>query len=100
MKFRSDVRRKFFTQRAVRHRLAREAVDAPSLEAHGARLDGALGCLSCWVAALPMAGGGTGWAFPSNSIQPIVLTLFIAFGILQIGLYIMDYSCAANAFAF
>ena len=27
-----------------------------------ARWDGALGSLSWWGAALPMAGGGTGWA--------------------------------------
>ncbi|KFZ55828.1 hypothetical protein N321_13973, partial [Antrostomus carolinensis] len=42
-----DIRRKFFTQRVVRHwpRLPREAVNAPSLEAFKARLDGALGNL-------------------------------------------------------
>ncbi|KFZ46081.1 hypothetical protein N321_00818, partial [Antrostomus carolinensis] len=42
-----DIRRKFFTQRVVRHwpRLPREAVDAPSLEGFKARLDGALGSL-------------------------------------------------------
>ena len=42
-----DVRRKFFTKRAVRcwHRLHREAVDAPSLEVFKARLDGAQGSL-------------------------------------------------------
>jgi len=46
--FRLDVRRKFLTQRAVRHwhRLPREAVDAPSLEVLKARLDGALDSLS------------------------------------------------------
>ncbi|KFZ46097.1 hypothetical protein N321_04854, partial [Antrostomus carolinensis] len=45
--FRLDIRRKFFTQRVVKHwnRLPREIVDAPSLEAFKARLDGALGCL-------------------------------------------------------
>ena len=32
-----------------------------------ARLDGALGSLSCWVAALPTARGGTeGFEIPSN----------------------------------
>ncbi|KFZ51734.1 hypothetical protein N321_01479, partial [Antrostomus carolinensis] len=46
-RFRSDIRRKYFTQRVMRHwnRLPREAVDAPSLEAFKARLDGALGSL-------------------------------------------------------
>ena len=42
-----DVRGKFFTERVVRcwNRLPREAVDAPSLEAFQARLDGTLGSL-------------------------------------------------------
>ena len=42
--------------------IAQRAVGAPSLQALKARWDGALGSLSWWGAALPMAGGGTGWA--------------------------------------
>ena len=49
-RFRSDIRRKFFTQRVVTHlnRLPKEVVDAPTqchLEAFKARLDVALGSL-------------------------------------------------------
>ena len=50
-RFRLDMRRKFFTQRVVRHwdRLPKEAVDAPYLQAFKARMDVALGSLVCWL---------------------------------------------------
>ncbi|KFV01239.1 hypothetical protein N340_08264, partial [Tauraco erythrolophus] len=46
-RFRLDIRKKFFTQRVVRHwnRLPREVMDAPSLEVFKARMDEALGNL-------------------------------------------------------
>ncbi|KFQ48924.1 hypothetical protein N333_02356, partial [Nestor notabilis] len=46
-RFRSGVRKKFFTMRVVKHwhRLPREVVDAPSLETFKARLDVVLGNL-------------------------------------------------------
>jgi len=58
-RFRLDIRRKFFTQRVVTHwnRLLKGVVDAPTLEACKARLDGALGCRVWWLVSLPMAGG-------------------------------------------
>jgi len=45
--FRSDIRKKFFTLRVVKHwpRLPREAVAAPSLAVFKARLDGSLSTL-------------------------------------------------------
>ncbi|GAB0188439.1 hypothetical protein GRJ2_001309200 [Grus japonensis] len=58
-RFRSDIRKKFFTVRVVRHwkRLPREVVDAPSLEVFQARLDGALGNVVWWRMSLPMKHG-------------------------------------------
>ena len=58
-RFRLDFWRKFFTRRVVRHwnRLPKEAVDAPSLEAFKARLDGALSNLVGWEVSLSIAGG-------------------------------------------
>ena len=55
--FRLDIRKEFFTVRVVRHwnGLPSEAVDAPSLEAFKARLDGALSSLVWWLASLPIA---------------------------------------------
>ena len=44
--------------------MLREAV-VPHPWRFKARLDGALGSLSCWVAALPTAWGGAGWAVRS-----------------------------------
>lgn len=44
VRFRLDIRKKFFTMRVVTHwnRWPSEAVDAPSLEAFKSRLDGAV----------------------------------------------------------
>ena len=57
-RIRLDVRKKFFTQRVVRHwrRVPREAVYAPSLEALKARLDGILESLIWQVVSLSVAG--------------------------------------------
>ena len=50
------------TQRVVKHwhRLPKEAVDAPSLQALKARLDVALGSLVWWLATLHI-GGSWNW---------------------------------------
>jgi len=57
--FRLDIRKKFFTMRAVKQwpRLPRAAVDSPSLAVFKARLDGALSNLVWWKMSLLMAGG-------------------------------------------
>ena len=47
---------------------AQRAVGAPSLDRLKAGLDGALGSLSWWGAALPMAGVEAGWALRSLTI--------------------------------
>jgi len=59
----------------VRCRLPREAADAPSQEGFKARLDGALGSLIWWVAALPMAGvwKWVGSKVPSNPSHSVTL---------------------------
>ena len=56
LRFRLDIRKKFFTVRVVRqwHRLPREA---PTLEALKARLDGAVSNLVWREVSLPIAGG-------------------------------------------
>ena len=53
------MRRKLFTRRVVTrwNRLPKEVVDAPSLEAFKARLDGALSNLVYREVSLPIAGG-------------------------------------------
>jgi len=58
-RYRSDIRKKFFTLRVVRPwpRLPREAVAAPSLAVFKARLDGPLSSLVSWKVSLPVAGG-------------------------------------------
>jgi len=57
-RFRLDIRKKLFTMRRVRHwnRFLSEVVDAPSLEAFKARLDGALSNLVQGEVSLPIAG--------------------------------------------
>ena len=58
-RFRLDIRKKFFTVMVVRHwnRLPSEVVNAPSLEAFKARLDGTLSNLVQREVSLPIAGG-------------------------------------------
>jgi len=76
-RIRLDMRKKFFTMRAVRrwHRLLREAVAAPSLAVFKARLDGALSNLVWWKVSLPMAGGWNQMIFkvPSSPYCSIIL---------------------------
>jgi len=69
-RFRLQIWKIFCTQRVVRlwHRLPREALRAPSLEAFKARLDGALGSLSWWGQPCPWEEVETGES--SVSIHP------------------------------
>ena len=59
VRFRIDIRKKFFTMKVVRPwpRFPREAVAAPSLAVFKARLDGALSNLVWWKISLLMVGG-------------------------------------------
>ena len=77
-RFRLDVKGKFFTEREVKcwNGLPR-TVDALPVEMFKAMLNGALGSLSWWVDALPMAGGWNWMVFdvpskPSHSMIPWV----------------------------
>jgi len=49
-----------------------QSCGAPSLEALKAWLDGALGSLSWWGEALPMAGVEAGWALRSLTTEAIL----------------------------
>ena len=55
--------------------ITQRAASTPSLEVLKARLDGALGSLIWWVAALPMAGGWhwVGFKVPFNPNNPVIV---------------------------
>ena len=58
--------------------LPRETVGAPYLEVLKARLDGAMGSLTEWVATSPWRGGGGTWSSmvfkdPSNQSDSMIL---------------------------
>jgi len=76
VRFRVEVRKRFFTGREVRHwhRLPREAGDGPSLEAFQVRLDGALSNLIGLKMSLLTAGSWTGWLLkvPSNPNHSVI----------------------------
>ena len=88
-RFRLDIRRKFFTQRVMKHwnRLSKEAVDAPSLEAFKARLDVALGSLVFWLATLHIAGG----LKLDDQCGPFQPRPFYDFG--YVGCYMYSFQC-------
>jgi len=58
--FSVDVRKKFFTQRAVKHLHGCPESCGCALQVLKARLDGDLGSPSWWVAASSQHGAGTG----------------------------------------
>lgn len=67
-KYRSDIRKKFFTARLVRHwnTLPRQAEDAPDLAVFKGRLGKTLSSLVYCEVSLPMTGGvGTGRSLKS-----------------------------------
>jgi len=68
VRFRSDIRKQFFTVRVVRHwnRLPRKAVDVPSVAVFKARLDGALSNLVWWM----VHGRGLGIEWSLRSLPP------------------------------
>ena len=61
----------------VRHRLPEGVVDVLSLGLFKARLDGALGILIWWMAALPMTGSWKWMIYkvPSNLSHSMILRL-------------------------
>ena len=71
-RFRLDVRKKFFTERAVRcwHSCPEKLWCSIPGGAQG-QVGWGPGQLSCWGAALPMARGGAGWALRSLPTQAI-----------------------------
>jgi len=79
LRFRLDIKKKLFSVMVVRlwSRLPREVVNALSLEAFKARLDGAVSNLGWWEVSLPIAGG---WNYmilkvPSNPNHSMIVRI-------------------------
>jgi len=89
-RFKLDVTKNFFTQRVVTHwnTFPREAVGTPSLEALKASLDGALGSLIQWAAALPTAEAWKWMIFkiPSSNLSHSVIPWFAQLGCIGLSL--------------